>query len=408
MSGYDVARARADFPILAESVRGRPLAYLDNAASAQKPVQVLDAMEEVYRHGYANVHRGVHLLSERATGAYEASRKRMAHFIGASVADEVVFVRSATEGLNLVASSLGSMVLGAGDEVLLTGMEHHSNIVPWQLVAERTGARIRVIPVTDSGELDLEAFADLLSDRTRIVSVVHVSNALGTINPVARIARMAKERGALVVVDGAQAAPHLPLDVGELGCDFYAVSGHKMYGPSGIGALWGRRELLREMPPWQGGGEMIRSVSFKETTYAEPPARFEAGTPNIVGPVGLAAAADYLDELGLPAIGAHEDRLRERAEELLSEIEGLRIVGTAAKKGAVVSFVVEDVHPHDLGTLLDQQGIAVRTGHHCAQPLMERFGVPATARASFGLYNTHDEVERLADGLRSAIGVFRG
>ncbi len=408
MTGYDVDRIRADFPILGESVRGRSLAYLDNAASAQKPVRVLAAVDEVYRHGYANVHRGVHLLSERATRSYETARKRMARFAGAASADEIIFVRGATEALNLVASSLGSMVLREGDEVLLTGMEHHSNIVPWQLVAGRTGARIRVAPVTDSGELDLDGFAARLSGRTRIVSLVHVSNALGTINPVARIARMAREHGALVVLDGAQATPHLPLDVGALGCDFYAISGHKMYGPSGIGVLWGKRDLLAKMPPWQGGGDMIRSVSFSGTTFAEPPARFEAGTPNIAGPAGLAAAADYLEDLGFPAIGAHEDSLREHAEALLGEIPGIRLIGTAAEKAAVVSFVVEDVHPHDLGTLLDQQGIAVRTGHHCTQPLMERFGVPATVRASFGLYNTREEVERLAAGLRSAIEVFRG
>ncbi len=408
MSGYDVSRARADFPILSESIRGRPLAYLDNAASAQKPVQVLAAVEEVYRRGYANVHRGVHLLSERATQSYEAARQRMARFVGASSAGEIVFVRGATEALNLVASSLGGMTLREGDEALLTGMEHHSNIVPWQLVAERTGARIRVVPVTDSGELDMDGLAARLSGRTRILSLVHVSNALGTINPAAEIIRMAKEHGALTVLDGAQAAPHLPIDVGALGCDFYAISGHKMYGPSGIGALWGKRELLARMPPWQGGGEMIRSVRFSGTTYADPPARFEAGTPNIAGPVGLAAAADYLEGWGIEAIAAHENGLREHAEELLGAIPGLRLIGTAPRKAAVVSFVVEDVHPHDLGTLLDQQGIAVRTGHHCAQPLMERFGVPATARASFGLYNTHEEVERLAAGLREAIGVFRG
>ncbi len=408
MSSYDLARTRADFPILSESVHGKPLAYLDNAASSQKPTQVLEAVEEVYRHGYANVHRGVHLLSERATRSYESARKRMARFVGVSDPDEIIFVRGATEGLNLVASSLGGMTLGEGDEILLTGMEHHSNIVPWQLVAERTGARIEVVPITDSGELDMGGFARKLNARTRIVSMVHVSNALGTINPVEQVARMAKEQGAFLVLDGAQAAPHVPLDLPALGCDFYAISGHKMYGPSGIGVLWGKRELLARMPPYQGGGEMIRSVRFEGTSFADPPARFEAGTPNIAGPAGLAAAADYLEAVGLPAIAAHEDRLRERAEELLGEIPGVRLIGTAPEKAAVVSFVVEDVHPHDLGTLLDQQGIAVRTGHHCTQPLMERFRVPATVRASFALYNTEEEVERLAEGLREAIGIFRG
>ena len=404
---YDLERVRADFPILREEVRGRRIAYLDNAASSQKPQVVLDSVDRVYEHGYANIHRGVHVLSERATDHYERSRRRMAAFIGAGSADEIVFVRGTTEGLNLVASCLGRHALGEGDEVLLTEMEHHSNIVPWQMVAERTGARVVAAPVTDAGELDMEGFAALLTDRTRIVSVVHVSNALGTVNPVEEIARLARERGAFVVLDGAQAAPHLEIDVRRLGCDFYVFSGHKMYGPSGIGVLWGRKGLLERIPPYQGGGEMIRTVSFERTTYADPPAKFEAGTPNIAGPVGLAAAADYLEDLGLAAVGSHETRLREAAEARLAEIPGLRLVGAAHEKAAVVSFVVDGVHPHDLGTVLDQEGVAVRTGHHCAQPLMERFGVPATARASFGLYNTEGEVERLAGGLRNAVEIFR-
>ena len=405
--GYDLERVRADFPILREEVRGRPIAYLDNAASSQKPRAVLDAVDRMYETGYANIHRGVHVLSERATDHYERSRRRMAEFVGAGSADEVVFVRGTTEGLNLVASCLGRFVLGEGDEVLLTGMEHHSNIVPWQMVAELTGARVVAAPVTDAGELDLDGFRARLNDRTRIVSVVHVSNALGTVNPVEEIARLARERGAYLVLDGAQAAPHLKIEVRRLGCDFYALSGHKMYGPSGIGVLWGRKDLLERIPPYQGGGEMIRTVSFERTTYAEPPAKFEAGTPNIAGPVGLAAAADYLDALGFPAVGSHETTVREYAEARLAEIPGLRLVGTAREKAGVVSFVMDGIHPHDLGTVLDQQGVAVRTGHHCAQPLMERFGVPATARASFGLYNTVAEVDRLVAGIEAAVEVFR-
>ena len=405
--GYDLERVRADFPILREEVRGRPIAYLDNAASSQKPRAVLDAVNRMYETGYANIHRGVHVLSERATDHYERSRRRMAEFVGAGSADEVVFVRGTTEGLNLVASCLGRFVLGEGDEVLLTGMEHHSNIVPWQMVAEFTGARVVAAPVTDAGELDLDGFRAKLNDRTRIVSVVHVSNALGTVNPVEEIARLARERGAYLVLDGAQAAPHLKIEVRRLGCDFYVLSGHKMYGPSGIGVLWGRKDLLERIPPYQGGGEMIRTVSFERTTYAEPPAKFEAGTPNIAGPVGLAAAADYLDALGFPAVGSHEATVREYAEARLAEIPGLRLVGTAREKAGVVSFVMDGIHPHDLGTVLDQQGVAVRTGHHCAQPLMERFGVPATARASFGLYNTVAEVDRLVAGIEAAVEVFR-
>ena len=405
---YDVERVRADFPILAETVHGRPVAYLDNAASAQKPQVVLDAVDRIHRTGYSNIHRAVHEFAQRATDSYEGARRRMAAFLGADSSEEIVFVRGVTEGLNLVASCLGRHVLREGDEVLLTEMEHHSNIVPWQMVSEATGARVVAAPVTDSGELDLDAFARLLNDRTRIVSTLHVSNTLGTVNPVSEIVRMARERGAYVCLDGAQAAPHLPVRVKEIGCDFYAVSGHKMYAPSGIGVLWGRRRLLEAIPPYQGGGDMIRSVRFTGTTYADPPAKFEAGTPHITGPAGLAAAADYLESLGIDRIAHHEDALRRRAEERLGEIPGVRIVGTAPGKAAVVSFVVEGVHPHDLGTVLDHEGIAVRAGHHCTQPLMERYGLSATARASFGLYNTSEEVDRLADGVRTAIGVFQG
>ena len=407
-AGYDLERVRADFPILTELVGGRPVAYLDNAASAQKPRAVLDAVERIHCTGYSNIHRAVHQFAQRATDSYEGARRRLAAFVGADSHEEIVFVRGATEALNLVASCLGRHVLRAGDEVLLTGMEHHSNIVPWQMACELVGARVVAAPVTDSGELDLDGFRELLSDRTRIVSVVHVSNTLGTVNPVAEIARMARERGAFVCVDGAQAAPHLPIRVRELGCDFYAVSGHKMYGPSGIGVLWGRRRLLEAIPPYQGGGDMIRSVRFSGTTYAEPPAKFEAGTPHITGPAGLAAAADYLEALGFDAVAAHEEDLRALAERRLLQIPGVRILGTAPGKAAVVSFVVEGVHPHDLGTVLDHEGVAVRAGHHCTQPLMERFSVPATTRASFGLYNTREEVDRLAAGVRTAISVFCG
>lgn len=407
-TGYDLERVRRDFPILSEEVHGRPVAYLDNAASAQKPRAVLDAVDRIHRTGYSNIHRAVHEFAQRATDAYETARRRMAAFLGADSHEEVVFLRGATEALNLVASCLGRHVLRAGDEVLLTGMEHHSNIVPWQMACEAAGARVVAAPVTERGELDLDAFRGLLGDRTRIVSVVHVSNTMGTVNPVAEIVRLARERGAFVCVDGAQAAPHRPIRVDELGCDFYAVSGHKMYGPSGIGVLWGRRRLLEAIPPYQGGGDMIRSVRFSGTTYADPPAKFEAGTPHITGPAGLAAAADYLEELGFDAVAAHEEALRALAEELLLQIPGVRILGTAPGKAAVVSFLVDGVHPHDLGTILDHEGVAVRAGHHCTQPLMERFGVPATTRASFGLYNTRAEVERLAAGVRTAIGVFRG
>ena len=404
---YDLDRVRGDFPILSQQARGKEIAYLDNAASAQKPRAVLDAVSRMYETGYANIHRGVHVLSERATRQYEQARTRMAAFLSAESAEEIVFVRGATEGLNLAASCLGRYALREGDEVLLTEMEHHSNIVPWQMVAEPIGARVSAVSVTDAGELDLDDFARRLTPRTKIVSLVHVSNALGTVNPVKEMAALARESGAFVVVDGAQAAPHLRVEVENLGCDLYAVSGHKMYGPSGIGVLWGRKELLERLPPYQGGGEMIRSVRIEGTTYADPPAKFEAGTPNISGPVGLAAAADYLDALGVEAVAAHEERLRERTERLLAEIPGVRVVGTAPGKAAVVSFTVEGIHPHDLGTVLDREGVCVRTGHHCTQPLMERFGVPATVRASFGLYNTEEEVDRLAAGLHTALEIFR-
>jgi cysteine desulfurase/selenocysteine lyase len=402
----DVAAVRAQFPILRTRVNGKPLVYLDSAASAQKPEAVVEAEARFYRESYANVHRGVHTLSQRATGAYEAARQRVARFLGAPDAAQVVFTRSATEGLNLVAWCFARPRLLPGDEVLLTEMEHHSNIVPWQLVCEATGAKLVVAPVDERGELRLDELGRLLSPRTRVVALVHVSNALGTINPVAEIARLAHAVGAAVVVDGAQAAPHLHLDVQALGCDFYAFSGHKVYGPTGIGALWGRPELLAEMPPWQGGGDMILHVSFQKTDYAPPPARFEAGTPHIVGAVGMAAALDWLESLPRAAVEAHERDLLAHASDLLGRIPGVRLIGTARHKASVLSFLVAGVHAHDVGTILDAEGVAVRAGHHCAQPLMERFGVAATARASFAVYNTREEVEVLAAAVRKAQGIF--
>jgi len=405
---YDVHRIREDFPILARQVHGKPLVYLDNAASAQKPRAVLEATTRAYETSYANVHRGIHRLSEEATRAYEGARLRVARFLGAGDAAEIVFVRGTTEGVNLVARSFGATRVRAGDEVLLTGMEHHSNIVPWQMLCERKRARLRVLPVLDDGALDLSAYEGLLSDRTRIVALAHVSNVLGTVNPVRRMVDLAHARGIPVLVDGAQAVPRLPVDVVALDCDFYVFSGHKAYGPTGIGALYGRRALLESMPPWQGGGEMILSVSFEKTTYKTSPHRFEAGTPDIVGAIGLGAALDYLEGVGLEAIDAHERSLLARATAAVSGIPRVRLIGTAPGKVAVLSFVVEGVHAHDVGTVLDLQGIAVRAGHHCAQPLMERFGVPATARASFGLYNTPEEVDALADGIRKVLEVFGG
>jgi cysteine desulfurase/selenocysteine lyase len=398
-TSLDLAAIRAEFPILHQQVGGYPLAYLDNAASAQKPAAVIDAIANYYRHDHANVHRGVHALSQRATAAYEDARRVVAAFLGGVDEREIVFTKGSTEALNLVANAWGGANLRPGDEVVLTEMEHHSNIVPWQLVAERTGAVIRAIPVLPDGSLDMDAAAALIGPRTRLVGVVHVSNALGTINPIARLVSMARAVGAAVLVDGSQAAPHLALDVRALGVDFYVFTGHKTYGPTGIGALYGRAEVLAAMPPWHGGGDMIRAVSFEGTTYAEPPARFEAGTPNIAGAVGLAAALRWMQGVGLDAIAAHEEALRAHATERLAAIDGLRIYGTTRHKAGLVSFTLGEAHPHDVGTLLDQLGIAVRTGHHCTQPLWRRFGVSATARASFAAYNTHDEVDRLADAL---------
>jgi len=405
-NAYDVGRVRKDFPVLARTMHGRPLVFLDSAASAQKPQAVIDAVVDLYSGYYANIHRGVYELSERATAAFEATRRKAAAFLNAPDAREIVFLRGTTEAINLVAASFGRANVAAGDEVLITHMEHHSNIVPWQLLCEEKGAKLRVAPIDDRGQLVLEEFERLLTPRTRIAAVTHVSNALGTINPVREIVALAHTRGVPVLVDGAQAAPHQSIDVQDLGCDFYAFSSHKVFGPSGVGVLWGRAEHLEAMPPYQGGGEMVLSVSFEGTAYKEIPHKFEAGTPDIAGVVGLGAALDYLSELGFERIAAHERELLAYATGRLGEVPGLRIVGTAEHKAAVISFVLAGVHPHDVGTVLDRQGIAVRTGHHCAQPVMERFGVPATARASFALYNDAADVDALVAALHEVREVF--
>ncbi len=390
---------RNDFPILKQDINGRPLVFLDSAASAQRPQQVIDAMVHYEHHDHANVHRGVHTLSQRATDDYEGARARVAGFVGADSAREIVFTRGTTEAINLVAASFLGPTLASGDEIVLTELEHHANIVPWQLLAERSGAVLKVAPIDAAGVVDADALLALFSERTRLLAIAHVSNALGTVVPVATLAAAAHTRGIPVLVDGAQGVPHGNVDVRALGCDFYAFSAHKMYGPTGIGALWARPELLEAMPPWQGGGEMIREVSFTATTYNDPPHRFEAGTPNVVGAVGFGAAVDYLGGIGMEALAAHEQRLLAYATERLGEVPGLTIVGQAPDKISVLSFVMDGAHPHDIGTLLDQQGIAVRTGHHCAMPLMQRFGLPGTARASLGLYNDSADIDRLVDGL---------
>ena len=402
----DVAAIRAEFPILTSTVHGRPLVYLDNAATTQKPRAVIDAISAYYTSTNANVHRGVHALSERATDAYEAARAGVQRFLGAARPSEIVFVRGATEGINLVAQAFARPRLHPGDEVLITAMEHHSNIVPWQLVCEATGARLVVAPIDDRGDVIMEAYESLLSPQTRMAAVAHVSNALGTVNPVREMIALAHEHGVPVLVDGAQAAPHLAVDVSELGCDFYVFSGHKTYGPTGIGALYGRAEHLLAMPPWQGGGDMIRSVTFEHTDFAAPPYRFEAGTPDIAGAVGLGAALRWLEALGLDAVAAHEHDLLAYATGRITGIEGVRLVGTARRKAGVLSFVVDGVHPHDVGTVLDSEGVAIRAGHHCAQPVMERYGVTATARASFAVYNTRDEVDALAAAIGKVREVF--
>ena len=401
-----IAAYRADFPALHQQVHGKPLAYLDSAASAQRPQAVIDAMVAHERRNHANVHRGVHQLSQRSTEAYEGARDKVREYINASGSDEIIFTRGTTESVNLVAASLGKIRLGPGDEVLITWMEHHSNIVPWQMICERTGARLVAVPITLTGELDMEAFHRLLNDRTRIVAVVHVSNALGTINPVQDIIAAAHNKGALVLLDGAQATPHMRIDVQALDCDFYAFSGHKTFGPTGIGVLYGKRALLDAMPPYQGGGEMIRTVTFEKITYNALPYKFEAGTQNITGAVGLGAAIDYLSAIDFAEVGQHEADLLQYATERLSERPGIRLIGTAAAKASVVSFTLGDIHAHDLGTVVDMEGVAIRTGHHCAMPVMEHFGVPATARASFALYNDRGDVDQLVVGLNRAAELF--
>jgi cysteine desulfurase/selenocysteine lyase len=403
---FDVERVRRDFPILRVQINGRPLAYLDNAASAQRPQSVIDAELHYYAEIHANVHRGVHTLSQRATDAFEGARDKVRRFINAASTREIIFVRGTTEAINLVAQSYGRPRLERGDEILITWLEHHANIVPWQLLCEQTGAVLRVAPIDERGEVDLAAYQRLLSPRTRIVSIAHVSNSLGTVLPVARMIAMARSRGAVVLLDGAQAVPHMRVDVRALDCDFYAFSGHKMYGPTGIGVLYGRESLLDSMPPWQGGGDMILTVSFEKTTYNALPHKFEAGTPNIAGVVGLGAAVDYLDEIDLRSAAAYEHELLEHASQALATVPGVRLIGTAREKSALLAFVLDGVHAHDLGTILDAEGIAIRTGHHCAMPVMDFFHVPATARASFCFYNTHEEVERLVAAVRRAREVF--
>jgi cysteine desulfurase / selenocysteine lyase len=403
---YDVLSLRKDFPILQQRVRGKPLVYLDNAATAQKPQTVIDAVSRFYAHENANIHRGVHHLSEQATAAYDAVREKTARFLNARSPREVVFTRGTTESINLVAQSYGRTFLAAGDEILITGMEHHSNIVPWQLVCEQTGAVLRAAPLTSSGEIDLDAFRALLNDRTRFVAVVQLSNALGTINPVKRLIAWAHARNIPVLVDGAQSAAHLPVDVRDLDCDFFAFSGHKLFGPTGVGVLYGRESLLERMPPYQGGGGMIGSVTLAHSTWAPLPAKFEAGTPMIAQVIGLGAAIDYVSRVGLPAIASWEQELLQYATRLVSRIEGVRVIGTARDKASVLSFVLDGVHPHDVGTVLDDVGIAIRAGHHCAQPTMQHFGVPATVRASFACYNTKEEAELLADSVAGVQRMF--
>jgi cysteine desulfurase / selenocysteine lyase len=403
---FDVERIREDFPILRQSIRGKRLVYLDNAATSQKPQAVIDAVTRFYTAENANIHRGVHYLSERATVAYDEIREKVARFINARTSREVIFTRGTTEGINLVAQSYGRTILRPGDEVLITEMEHHSNIVPWQLVCEQTGAVLRAARINDAGELDLDSFEALLTERTRLVALVHLSNALGTINPIKKLVSLARARGIPVLVDGAQAAPHLQVDVQDLDCDFFVFSGHKVFGPTGVGVLYGREALLERMPPYQGGGDMIATVTIQRSTWAPLPAKFEAGTPMIAQVVGLGSALEYVTELGLDKIATWEHELLSYATERVGAIEGVRIIGTAREKASVLGFVLKGVHPHDIGTILDDQGIAIRAGHHCAQPVMERFGVPATARASFAFYNTLAEVEALADGLLAVRKMF--
>ena len=394
-TGLDVEAIRAQFPILQQEINGNPLVYLDNGATVQKPNVVIDAVSDCYRSYYSNIHRGVHDLSQRSTTAFEAVRGTVQRFLNAPSEDEVVFTRGTTEGINLVANSFVRPRLKAGDEILITGMEHHSNIVPWQLLCDATGAKLVVVPFSDAGELDLDDVASRINERTKLVSVIHVSNALGTINPVAEIVELAHAQDVPVLLDGAQSAPHMAVDVQALGCDFFVFSGHKTYGPSGVGVLWGRYDLLAAMPPWHGGGDMIKTVTFERSEFAEPPQRFEAGTPNIAGVIGMGAGIEWLLALGLDKVEAHEADLLAYAQEQVGAMDGVRIIGNARRKAAALSFVMDEAHPHDIGTILDNDGVAIRSGHHCAQPVMQRYGIPATARASFGVYNTRAEVDQL-------------
>lgn len=403
---FDVSSVRGDFPILNRKMQGKPLVYLDNAATTQKPQAVIDAITHYYAFENANIHRGVHQLSQSATDAYEAARETIRRFLNAESTSEIIFVRGATEAINLVAQTYGREHVGTGDEIVITAMEHHSNIVPWQILCEEKGARLRIAPINDDGELLLDKFESLLQPKTKLVAVAHVSNALGTVNPVTQIAKIAHARNIPVLVDGAQAVPHVGVDVRALDCDFYAFSGHKIYGPTGVGVLYGKREFLDAMPPYQGGGDMIRSVTFEKTLYNQLPYKFEAGTPNISGAIGLGSAIEYVSGIGLEAIAAHEHDLLEYGTAALNTVPGLRLIGAAKEKAGVLSFVMDDIHPHDIGTVLDQQGIAIRTGHHCAQPLMQRFGIPATARASLAMYNTTGELDALLAGIHKLKEVF--
>ncbi|HSR63557.1 MAG TPA: cysteine desulfurase [Gammaproteobacteria bacterium] len=402
----DVEAIRADFPILHQQVHGKPLAYLDNAATAQKPDTVIKTLDEYYREYNSNIHRGVHSLSERATAAYEQSREKARAFINAGSIQETIFVRGTTEGINLIAQSYGRSKLRAGDEIIISEMEHHSNIVPWQMLCQQTGAMLKIIPINDAGELIMEEYEKLLGPKTRIVSVGHISNALGTINPVRRITDLAHAQGAVVILDGAQAAPHTAVDVKALDCDFYLFSGHKLFGPTGIGVMYGRQELLEEMPPYHGGGDMIKKVTLKKTEYSDLPAKFEAGTPHIAGVIGLGAAIGYVNDTGIERIEQYERELLDYAVKSVSAIPGIELIGTAREKASILSFIFGKIHPHDIGTILDHEGIAIRTGHHCAMPVMEHFRVPATARASFAFYNTRAEVDQLANGLEKCREVF--
>ena len=405
-STLDINAVRADFPVLQQQIHGNPLAYLDNAATTQKPAQVIAAVDDYYRHYNSNIHRGVHTLSEKATAAYEGARKKIQTFINAASKKEIIFVRGTTEAINLVAQSYGRPTLQPGDEIIISEMEHHSNIVPWQLLCEQTGSILKIVPINENGELIMEEYEKLLNEKTKIVAIVHISNALGSINPVKKIIDMAHTYGAIVLVDGAQAVAHTPVDVQSLGCDFYAFSGHKLFGPTGTGILYGKQSLLEQMPPYQGGGDMIKMVTFNKTTYNVLPYKFEAGTPHIAGFIGLGTAIDYVTRIGLENISTWENDLLQYATKVTSDIKGLRLIGTAKYKTSILSFTLKGIHPHDIGTILDHEGLAIRAGHHCAMPVMEHFRVPATARASFSFYNTRAEVDRLVQGLKKCQEIF--